>query len=178
MASESASLAVIKAAKEGDDTAFERLLEPLLNQAYRLAAGLLQDHQAAEDAVQDAAFKAWRKLGQLREGSEMRPWFLAIVANQCRSSLRSRWQPIAGLDQAEPVSDPEDEAVVARVELRSALRAMNEDKRLVLVLHFYLDLPLSEIAATIGITPRGAETRLLRATNELKRRMEAHRGRS
>ena len=61
MASESASLAVIKAAKEGDDAAFERLLEPLLNQAYRLAAGLLQDHQAAEDAVQDAAFKAWRK---------------------------------------------------------------------------------------------------------------------
>jgi len=178
MASESASLAVIKAAKEGDDAAFERLLEPLLNQAYRLAAGLLQDHQAAEDAVQDAAFKAWRKLGQLREGSEMRPWFLAIVANQCRSSLRSRRQTIAGLDQAEPVSDPEDEAVVARVELRQALRAMNQDKRLVLVLHFYLDLPVDEIAATIGISPRGAETRLLRATNELKRRMEAHRGRS
>src|SRR5438105_10676481 len=171
-------ITLVQAAKQGDKVAFMSLLEPSLEPGYRLACGMLHDHQAAEDAVQDAAFKAWRKLGQLREGSEMRPWFLAIVANQCRSSLRSRWQTIAGLDQAEPVSDPEDEAVVARVELRQALRAMNQDKRLVLVLHFYLDLPLSEIAATIGITPRGAETRLLRATNELKRRMEAHRGRS
>src|SRR2546421_11371918 len=178
MASESASLAVVKAAKEGDDAAFERLLEPLLNQAYRLAAGLLHDHQAAEDAVQEAAFKAWRKLGQLREGSEMRPWFFAIVANQCRSSLRSRWRSVAGLDELQSMAEASDEAVVARVELRQALRAMNEDKRLVLVLHFYLDPPLNEIAATIGISPRGAETRLLRATNDLKRRMEAHRGRS
>src|SRR5207248_5518400 len=70
--------------------------------------------------------------------------YTTLFRSQCRSSLRSRWQTIAGLDQAEPVSDPEDEAVVARVELRQALRAMNQDKRLVLVLHFYLDLPRSE----------------------------------
>ena len=178
MATQPALLAVIKAAKEGDDTAFERLLQPLLDQAYRLAAGLMHDHQAAEDAVQEAAIKAWRKLGQLREGSEMRPWFFAIVANQCRSSLRSRWRSVVGIDEVEPATEPADEEVLKRLELRRALRAMKEDKRLVLVLHFYLDLPLEEIAATIGINPRGAETRLLRATNELKRRMEAHRGRS
>jgi len=178
MATQPASLAAIQAAKAGDDAAFERLLEPLLNQAYRLAAGLLHDHQAAEDAVQEAAFKAWRKLSQLREGSEMRPWFLAIVANQCRSSMRSRWRSTVGFGGAEPAIEASDDEVVARVELRRALRSINQDQRLVLVLHFYLDLPVGEIAPIIGISPRGAETRLLRATNELKRRMEAHRGRT
>jgi len=62
-------------------------------------------------------------------------------------------------------------------ELRQALRSMSVDKRLVLVLHWYLDLPAGEIAAITGITLRGVETRLLRATNELRKRMEAHRGR-
>jgi len=177
MATRSASLNAIRAAKQGDQAAFEMLLEPLLGQAYRLACGLLHDHQAAEDAVQEAAFKAWRKLSHLREGSEMRPWFFGIVANECRSAMRSRWWSVIRTDPPEPGTEPLDEAVVAGVELRQALRAINADKRLVLVLHWYLDLPVSEIAAIVGISVHGAESRLLRATNELKRRMEAHRGR-
>jgi len=178
MATQPASFAVIKAAKRGDDAAFERLLAPLLEQAYRLAAGMLHDDKAAEDAVQEAAVKAWLKLNQLREGAEMRPWFLAIVANQCRSLMRSKWRATVSWDESESATPSSDDEVLARVELRRALRAMSEDKRLVLVLHYYLDLPVAEIAATIGISRRGAETRLLRATNELKKRMEARRGRS
>ncbi len=177
MATQPASLIAIQAAKQGDDSAFEALLEPLLNQAYRLACGMLHDHQAAEDAVQEAAFNAWRKLGQLREGSEMRPWFFGIVANECRSTRRSRWWAVVRTDLPEPATEPHDEAVVASVELRQALRGMDPAKRLVLVLYWYLDLPLDEIAATIGTSVDGAESRLRRATNELRKRMEAHRGR-
>jgi RNA polymerase sigma-70 factor, ECF subfamily len=177
MATRPTSVTVVQAAKEGDDAAFERLLEPLLAQAYRLACGLLHDHHAAEDAVQEAAFKAWRKLPQLREGSEMRPWFFAIVANECRSSTRSRWWSVTRSVLPEPSSGPPDEAVVAGLELRQALRAIDAEKRLVLVLHWYLDLPVDEIASITGLSLRGAETRLLRATNELRKRMEAHRGR-
>ena len=177
MATQSSSLTTIEAAKQGDEAAFEALLEPLLDQAYRLACVLLHDHQAAEDAVQDAAFKAWRKLTQLREGSEMRPWFLGIVANECRSTRRSRWWSVSRSVMPEPATDPPDESILAGVELRQALRSMSADKRLVLVLHWYLDLPAGEIAAITGITLRGVETRLLRATNELRKRMEAHRGR-
>ena len=171
-----ATLAVIKAAKEGDDAAFERLLEPLYEPAYRMAAGLLQDHQAGQDAVQEAAVKAWQKLAQLREGAEMRPWFNKIVVNQCRTLLRSRRSTVT-LEDANAITESADEDLVARIELRRALRAMKEEKREVLVLHFYLDLPLDEIAATLGLSPRGAETRLQRAKDELKRRMEASRGR-
>jgi RNA polymerase sigma-70 factor (ECF subfamily) len=177
MATQPASLTAINAAKQGDEAAFELLLEPLLGQAYRLACGLLHEHQAAEDAVQEAAFNAWRKLPQLREGSDMRPWFFAIVANECRSARRSRWWSVIHAVAPEPISEPPDEAIVAGVELRQALRAMDADKRLVLVLHWYLDLPVNEIATITGLSLRGAETRLLRATNELRKRMEAHRGR-
>ena len=177
MAVNSASLPLIEAAKGGDDAAFEALLEPLLDQAYRLACGLLHDHRGAEDAVQEAAFKAWRKLSQLRAGAEMRPWFLAIVANECRSARRSRWSSVVTTDVPERTGDAGDEAVVEGIELRRALRAMDPDKRLVLVLHWYLDLPVDEIAGVIRTSVHAAESRLARATRDLRRRMEASRGR-
>jgi RNA polymerase sigma factor (sigma-70 family) len=177
MAVQAGSMALIQAAKQGDDSAFEALLQPLMDQAYRLACGLLHDNHAAEDAVQESALKAWRKLSQLREGSEMRPWFLGIVANECRSARRSRWWSVIRAPLPEAIEESPHDAVLEGVELRKALRAMDPAKRLVLVLHWYLDLPLDEIATITGTSVHGAESRLLRATHELKRRMEAHVGR-
>jgi RNA polymerase sigma-70 factor (ECF subfamily) len=80
-------------------------------------------------------------------------------------------------DALESSAAPPDDDLLEGIELRRALRAMDERKRLVLVLHWYLDLSLEEIAAVTGASVHAAESRLLRATQELKRRMEAHRGR-
>jgi RNA polymerase sigma-70 factor (ECF subfamily) len=177
MAVQSPYMSLVQAAKQGDDSAFEILLEPMLDQAYRLACGMLHDHQAAEDAVQEAALKAWRKLARLRNDSEMRPWFLGIVANECRSSRRSRWSSVIRSVLPEGTAESREDAILSGIEVRRALSAMDRQKRLILVLHWYLDLPLGEIAAITGTSAHGAESRLLRATHELKRRMEAHRGR-
>src|SRR5437899_8891576 len=79
-------------ATEGDAHSFATLLEPLLDPAYRLAAVMLGDRSAAEDAVQEASIKAWRKLRQPRgDGHSLRAWFLSIGANECRTARRSRW---------------------------------------------------------------------------------------
>lgn len=177
MAVQPAYLNLVQAAKKGDDSAFELLLEPLLDQAYHLACALLHDHQAAEDAVQEAALKAWRKLSQLREDSVLRPWFLGIVANECRSMKRSRWWSVVRSDLPERASSAPEDEVLTGIEVRSALLKLEPKKRLVLVLSWYLDLPLEEIATVIGTTESAAESRLVRATHELKRRMEAQRGR-
>lgn len=177
MAVRPATLTLIEAAKSGDDAAFESLLEPLLDQGYRLASGILHDHQAAEDVVQESAIKAWRKIGQLREGSEMRPWFLGIVANECRSLRRSRWWSVVRGVAPDKAENPRDDQVLEGLELRRALRKIDESKRLILILHWYLDLPLEEIAHVTGMSVHAAESRLSRATQELRRRMEGQRGR-
>jgi RNA polymerase sigma-70 factor (ECF subfamily) len=150
MAVLSAQVTLLEAAKHGDDGAFETLLTPLLEPGYRLAGGMLQDHQAAQDAVQEAALKAWRKLRQLRDGSEMRPWFLGIVANECRSVRRSRWSSVVKVLQPAGAEPHPADSVLSGIELRNALRGLDEKKRLALVLHWYLDLPLDEIAKITG----------------------------
>src|ERR1700736_4906471 len=89
---------LITKAKQGDRFAFDQLVGPLVGQGFRLAFGMLHDREAAEDAVQEAAVRSWRKLSNLRPGTEMRPWFLGIVANQCRTISRGRWWSVLRLD--------------------------------------------------------------------------------
>lgn len=174
MVDQPASMTLLDTAKDGDERAFELLLKPLLEPGYRLAGGMLQDHQAAQDAVQEAAFKAWRKLRQLREGSEMRPWFLGIVANECRSSRRSRWSSVLKFlpERAEAVRE---DAVLSGIELRRALRRLDEKKRLALVLYWYLDLPLDEIATITRSSVHAVEGQVQRGMRELREHMEDHR---
>lgn len=154
---------LVAKAKDGDRAAFDELIGPLVEQGYRLAYGMLHNPEIAEDAVQEAAVRSWRKLGNLHPGTEMRPWFLAIVANQCRTFMRGRWWRIVSLDALATTSsqDVEDE-VVRGADVRSALRRLSAAQREVIVLHFYLDLPLHEVAAVCGVPVGTVKSRLNR----------------
>lgn len=157
---------LIQAARSGDGAAFAELLRPHYQAAFRVAYGLLHDSTEAEDAVQEAAFKAWRRLGNLREGSSLRPWFLAIVANQCRGTSQSKWWSVAKKDNFEGEADSVD--LAAAVDLRRALLRLSYDERLIVVLRYYLDMPFEEIATTLGITPKAARNRVERAVHRLR----------
>ena len=157
---------ILARAVAGDADSFTRLLEPLLDPAYRLAAVMLNDRASAEDAVQEAAIKAWRKVGQLRgDVSSLRAWFLSIVANECRMTRRGRWFSVIKLADIRTGSgqDPATQS-----DLREALLRLTPDERLALVLHFYLDLPLEEVARTLGVSPSAAKSRVYRAARRLR----------
>src|SRR5438067_10766088 len=149
---------VLARAVEGDADSFSRLLEPLLDQAYRLAAVMLNDRSSAEDAVQEAAIKAWRKVKQLRgDASSLRPWFLSIVANECRMARRTRWWSVVKVAEVDAQERPQPESYS---DLHRALLKLSPDDRLPLVLHFYLDLPLNEVARALHISPAAAKSRI------------------
>jgi len=157
---------ILDRAVQGDADSFSRLIEPLLDPAYRLAAVMLSDRAGAEDAVQEASVKAWRKLGQLRgDIGSLRSWFLSIVANECRMSRRARWFSVIKLPD---VREDAPEQPSSHEDLRAAIRRLSPDDRLPLVLHFYLDLPLDEVARTLGVSTAAAKSRVYRAAKRLR----------
>jgi RNA polymerase sigma factor (sigma-70 family) len=154
-------------ATAGDADSFAALIEPLLDPAYRLAAVMLADRPSAEDAVQEASIKAWRKLRQLRgDLKSLRPWFLSIVANECRMAKRQRWWSVLKLADLPASASAPDEAGSA--DLRQALLRLSPDERLPLVLHFYLDLPIDEVAQALRVSPSAAKSRIYRAARRLR----------
>jgi RNA polymerase sigma-70 factor (ECF subfamily) len=159
---------LVARARQGDTLAFEALLAPVVEPAHRLAKGLVHDSQLAEDAVQEAAVKAWRKLSQLRSGSPFRPWFLGIVNNEARNLRRGRWwRQVRNQEPQVEVPSP-DEAALTRIEIRRALLRLSEAERLVVLLRYYVDLPWEEVAAITGGTEAGARTRLYRGLAKLR----------
>lgn len=167
--SQPADAELIARARRGDRVAFDHLVGPLVTQAFRLAYGMLHDREAAEDAVQEAAIRAWRKLDNLRPGTEMRPWFLSIVANQCRTTVRGRWWSVLRLDvaPASGAANPEDQ-VTSRADIRAALTRLAPQHREALILHYYLDLPLNEVAAIAGVPVGTVKSRINRGLSAMR----------
>jgi RNA polymerase sigma factor (sigma-70 family) len=149
---------------------FDALIGPHLEAGYRTALAILGNPDEAHDAVQES-FKAWRKLGQLHEGSPARPWFLAIVANQCRSERRGHWWSVIRLPEVEPPAEIRAESAES-VDIDRALAKLPRKDRLALFLYFYLDLPLEEVGAVLGLGAGGAKPRVYRAAKKLRPGLE------
>jgi RNA polymerase sigma-70 factor (ECF subfamily) len=154
--------------------AFARLVEGQLEGAFRLATVILGNAIEAEDAVADAALSAWRSRTRLRETERFEAWFGRIVVNTCRDRLRSRRRhPVAELPADEvrsPDGDRADfrDAVHARDAMSRAFEVLEPDERIVLVLRFWLDLPVDAIAERVGIPAGTVKSRLHHATERLR----------
>jgi len=151
------------------EQAFTDLLSPVVDSGYRLACAMLHDAHGAQDAVQEASLTAWRKFGRLEDRARMRSWFLGIVANECRNARRRKW--IAGVTLGLPGKlsvRSAEERVVAGADLRRSLARLRHRDRLVVALFFYLDLPLEEVAATVGDSVGATRARLYRSIRRLR----------
>ena len=151
------------------DADFDSVIGAHLEAGYRTALAVLRNPIEAEDAVQEAAIKAWRRIRQLRDSASARAWFLTIVANECRSMRRTRWWSVVRLSHVEP---PEQHLESDRTDIGRALGKLPAEDRLALFLHFYLDLPLEDVGAVLGLSAAGAKTRVYRAAKKLRPDLE------
>src|SRR5206468_10056670 len=108
-------------ARQGDRHAFEEVLRPVIQPAFRLALAMLGEREAAEDAVQEMALKGWRHRSRIRpELGTARPWFLAIVANECRMARRRKWWSVLRMES--PLEQPAaDKDLAGGLDLRDAI---------------------------------------------------------
>ena len=161
-------VAEVKALPVSEST-FADLLKPLIEPGFRLALAMLHDAQAAEDAVQEASLVAWRKLGRMHDQGRLRPWFLGVVANQCRNARRNRWVVEVRIGVPEDIPEKStEERTLGGADLRRAVARLKHDDRLVVALYFYLDMPLDEVAAVAGSSVGATRARLYRAVKKLR----------
>jgi RNA polymerase sigma-70 factor (ECF subfamily) len=152
----------------GEQT-FADLLTPLIEPGFRLALAMLRDPQAAEDAVQEASFTAWRKVARIQDQGRLRSWFLGVVANKCRNARRNRWVAGVTLGLPEKLSVVSaEERTLRGADLRSAVARLRHEDRLVVVLYFYLDMPLEDIAVVVGSKVGATRARLYRSIRKLR----------
>jgi RNA polymerase sigma-70 factor (ECF subfamily) len=159
------------------DTVFADSLAAELTGAYRLAGYLMADAAEAQDAVQEASVRAWRAWGNLREREKFHSWFSQILVNVCRTRLhkRSKQRTVDVEDVDLEGGDP-FKASLARDAIGRALGSLSNELRMVVVLRYWGELSLAEIADRLRIPIGTVKSRHHAALQALRRKIEPAEG--
>jgi RNA polymerase sigma factor (sigma-70 family) len=173
--------ALIARAQRGDGAAYEEIVQRYQQIAFRTAYVITGSAADAEDAAQEGFVKAFQALHRFRAGAPLRPWLLRIVANEARNRARSagrRQRLELRLTEDFRPGDvaPSPEAVVVasdeRRRLLEMVNALSDDDRLVIASRYFLQLDGQETAAALGIAEGTVKSRLSRALERLRVRMQ------
>ncbi|MBA2718644.1 MAG: RNA polymerase sigma factor [Chloroflexi bacterium] len=146
-----------------------------VDRRFRLAGLLLGNAADAEDATQDAMLRAWRCAASLRDPSRVDAWFDGILVNVCRDRMRRRKvvRFIALADGATGQAGDPFAAVLDRDEVARAMRDLDADQRIVVVLHYWGGVTLEGIAARLGWPLGTVKSRLHHALRRMKVALDA-----
>ncbi len=162
---------LVERASKGDRDAFAMLVRASGARLDAAARLILRDRELARDAVQEALIRAWRDLPGLRDPDRFDAWLHRLIVNAAIDEarrLRRRVVEVATERVDVPSSQDDIGRLVNRDELDRALSRLTAEHRALVVLHYYLGVPLPEAASSLGISLGAAKSRLHRAMGSMR----------
>lgn len=162
--------------RAGDEAAFDAVMTAHRRAVYLMARRLLDSHEDADEASQQAFVRAWRAREGFRGEAGLRTWLIRIVLNVAKS-MKGRVRVHEPLAEAPPVVDggePGDERL-ARSQLRGRVRRavgqLPPRQREVVLLKVFSGLTHREVAGVMGLSEGAVKAHLHQAVSNLRRRM-------
>jgi RNA polymerase sigma-70 factor (ECF subfamily) len=184
-------MVLVHACKRGDAAAFEKLVNRYDTKLFRIARHITHNQEDAQDAVQEAFLKVFRKITQFRENSQFSTWLTRITVNESLMKLRKqRHNKEFSIDDNFQIEDhstfeladwtPNPEVLYRGFELRSILRSelqqLQPGLKVVFVLRDIEGLSTEETAEVLESTPVAVKARLWRARLKLRERLSKYFG--
>jgi RNA polymerase sigma-70 factor (ECF subfamily) len=156
---------------DGSEDAGRRLFDRHWPTAWRVAYGILGRHASADEVAQDAIAKAFVNLEVFDQDRPFAPWLRRIVVNEALNALRRQGR------YAELVAETPDHTdwvgdTLLHAELIDVVSRLPIERRVAIVLRYWLDLTPPEIAAALGVAVGTVHSRLARAMAQLRDEME------
>jgi len=170
---ESNEVALVRRCQAGDAEAFRALIETYKNVLFGVAYLITRNRTSAEDAVQEGLVKIWKNLPSLRDPVKIKSWLVRIVVNEVKQWFRVNPAPSLPLDAVAGIpcdSDPPEELAMSaerRRLIRRALGALPREQQEAVILRFYSELSVPEIARVIRVPEGTIKSRLSRALSRL-----------
>ena len=162
---------LVERARDGDHDAFTELARGAVTRLDRAARLILRDPELARDAVQEALIRAWRDLRGLRDPDRFDAWLHRLTVNACLDIARHRRRRVIEVE-LDPIDMPDvvdmAGALADRDIVDSAMRRLDESSRAIVVLHYFLGMPLTDVASALGIPIGTVKSRLHRALGEMR----------
>ena len=152
---------------------FAALVQEHSRSMYRSARALLPGDTQAQDAVGEAVLLAWQSFEKLRDPKAAKGWLVKITVNCAYAQLR-RDRRLVELEEAEQLAAPEKEELPEN--LWQAVLRLPEEQRLAVTLYYYEDMPVAQIARTLGVPQGTIKSRLNRGRERLRKLLEEEDG--
>ena len=168
----------IKLCQEGHKGAFKVVVDQYGDLMYGTALMMTRDRMLAEDIVQDSLVLAWKSIRKFKAGTNLRAWLMTILVNRVRSVMRRKRPADISSDESyeEPYSSYDAlDAVITAEEaerIRAAVQELAFEPRQAVVLRFYAEMSVPEIASTLGWKEGTVKSRLHRALRQLQEILE------
>lgn len=170
-------LELVNKAQGGDRAAFAQLALAVGDRLHAVAYRMLRDVGLAEDASQQTLITAWQQLPKLRDPSAFEGWCYRLLVNACHREWRDRKRVLGDMSTPMPGVEPRAADELAPVHDRDLLERgfarLSMDHRIVVVLRYYQDMSISQIARSLGIREGTAKSRLYHAMRGLRAGLEA-----
>lgn len=135
---------------------------------YSLAYSILRNDQDAADAISESIVKAYCGVSQLKNRRAFKPWLLKIVNNTSLEMLRGKRPTVDLDDQFDVPEDSHSTDLPTKLALRAAVDGLSQPYRTVVILFYYNNLSIIEIAAITGGTIIAVKKQLSRARTMLR----------
>jgi RNA polymerase sigma-70 factor, ECF subfamily len=167
---------LVERARAGDHDAFAAVAGAALARLDAAARLILRDRELARDAVQDALLRAWRDLPGLRDPDRFDAWLYRLTVHACLDLVRRQRRRVREVELtpiAPPTVGDASTGVAERELLDEALRRLAPEWRAVVVLHYFVGMPLPDVAAELRIPLGTAKSRLHRSLGVMRVTLEA-----
>lgn len=162
--------ALLTRAQTGDSAAFGELYGLFAAELYRYACAILKNPQDAEDIVQETCIKVYTNIKNIRNPEHCKAYFFKVLSNTAKTHLRRKsLAPLTDpFPEAMQSSEDTEQTAVERSDLQTALAALSEEERQIVLLSAVAGLRSREIAETIGLTAGGVRSKLSRALRKMR----------
>lgn len=159
----------VKLAQKGNKDAFVRLITAAEKSLYRVARAILKSDNECADAIQESILKAYKSMGGLREPQYFKTWLTKILINECNRILKNNKKII-------PIEEYMDQAYTLdayeKVEIQEAVSSLEDEFRVVVVLFYFEDMSIKDIAQMLEIPEGTVKSRLSRARERLSKQLK------
>ena len=164
---------LVQKAKNGDKQAFSELYSGIYEEMYRYAFCVLQDRYDAEDVVSDTVLDAYKSLRLLKENKLFKNWIFKILSNKCKRKMATYYEKNVSLNEEIEVKTKISSETEEIIDLKNAFKELSFEEKFIVTYKAIQGYNSKEIGEMLNLKENTVRSKLKRAIDKMKCRMEA-----
>lgn len=163
---------IVEKAMNGDKDSFSELINYLKMDLYKIAKVRLKNEDDILDVIQETIISSYKSIKKLNNPDNFKKWIIKILINKCNNIYLEKNNKNISLEEFTNIYEYEDEKDFLNIEMEDILKYLNDEEKMIITLYYLEDYKSKEIAWLLDMNENTVKTKISRAKNKLKTKLE------